>query len=133
MPFIILLCNVTETLDLADLKLLGSVIASIEDIHGIFPDITRQLALFKPLYEVAGSFIAAKTAEVPVIDDFGTYFQESTMDVHFGPALLSTLTHHTSSVPIDSHKEASIEGSILDMWGEVDLAFVNSPGFEWNT
>ncbi|CAG9998254.1 unnamed protein product [Clonostachys byssicola] len=63
-PFIILLRDVVQTSEPSDLKLLGALIESIETMRESFPDISKQLDLFKPLYEIASNFIEAKTTDI---------------------------------------------------------------------
>lgn len=108
---------------MSDLQLLGSMIESIEGVRGSFPEVTKQLELFKPLYEVASTYIEAKNASMPAMGDFGTFCQESNMDVSFGPALLSTFTHQNSFPGGSCESEQPFVGSsILDVWSEMDFA-----------
>lgn len=123
MPFIIILCNVVETLNLPDLELLRKMIESIQRMRDLFPEISRHLDLFKPLYEVARNFVEAKTTESSAVamGDFGTFFQEADMDVSFGPALVSAFTHPAPGDGTMQNESMQFGGSILDVWSETDF------------
>ena len=121
-PFIVLLCNVVETYRLDDLQLLGTMITSIEEISESMPTISRQLRLFKPLFEVASKFVEAKMATTSPAGDFETFFQEANVDLSFESALLSTFNQGRVPDVRDVGQAPMAYGdvSILDVWGYLD-------------
>ena len=118
-PFIVLLCNVVETYNLADLELLGAMIESIEAIRESMPTISQHLRLFKPLFEVASKFVEVKTAPVPRTENFNAFLLEANMDLSFEPALLSTFSQgHQPDVV--SGQPGNRGTSFLDVWSYLD-------------
>lgn len=127
MPFIVLLCNVVETYSPDDLSLLGAMIASIEEIREVMPTISRQLKLFRPLFEVASKFVEAKMAPVPPAGDFGAFYQESNMELSFDSALLSTFNQgqQPDVARVGDTRAIYGDASILDVWSYLDSPYYN--------
>ncbi|KAH6691452.1 hypothetical protein F5X68DRAFT_201938 [Plectosphaerella plurivora] len=122
-PFIVLLCHVAETCDPSDLELLGGMIASIEGMGDAMPRMTKQLRLFKPLYEVASKFVEAKTAAAPLTGTFDTFFQDVNMDVPFDVGLLSTFGQALPQDEGDAGTGQVGDASIIDVWTYLDSPY----------
>ncbi|KAL0938607.1 fungal specific transcription factor [Colletotrichum truncatum] len=124
-PFIVILCNVVETRNLADLELLRIMAGSIEELGESLPAVLMQLKVFQPLYEAANKFIRAKTSSTPQTDDFGSFFQETNTGVLLDPTFLSSATqndHHNGAR--DAGKNY-LDASFLDIWTQLDSYQLN--------
>lgn len=119
-PFIVLLCSVAETYDPSDLELLSSMITSIEGIGETLPTVSKQLRLFKPLFEVVSRFVEAKTAAVPLPGAFDTFFQDVDMDMPFDAGLLSTFVQTLPQDTGDAGQHGFADTSIIDVWTYLD-------------
>lgn len=99
------------------------MITSIEEIRESMPTISRQLRLFKPLFEVASKFVEAKIASAPPAGDFGAFFQEASVDLSLESALLSTFNQ--GRVPDVGGVGQAVYGdaSILDVWSYLDSPY----------
>ncbi|KFA55164.1 hypothetical protein S40293_09089 [Stachybotrys chartarum IBT 40293] len=117
-PFIIILCHVVETLDMADFDLLGGLISAIEGIRELLPEVYTQLGRFRPLYEVVGKFIEAKMAPMREMQAFDDFLQEANIDFSFEPSFLSMLTDRRE--PEGTGGQERDGASILNFWTNVD-------------
>lgn len=97
------------------------MIASIDATRDALPAVSRQLRLFRPLYDVARRYVEAKTQAHAASQSVGfdAFLEEMNMDVDFQSTLMSTLQGRAYDSAHAGHAPDA-NGSILDLWSFLD-------------
>ncbi|PLB51397.1 hypothetical protein P170DRAFT_400256 [Aspergillus steynii IBT 23096] len=127
-PFIVLFCHIAQTFDQSDLHLLKSVVETLESIpeSAFYQTHSKQIRLFRALYDVAQTYIELKTSEVePQIASWDFNQMLTTIGVPFLPQASDSLLHSTHIGTADAMPIPTIDGAASHY---VNQGFDDVPG-----